>query len=301
MAREALTMTGNLHYRVRTRSPVVRFKYAEANRYLTVRGQRVYSMWVGCDSCSVLFEREPTPGLTRADVADRLRHGSDSSDAGLLGAIASLLPSGDYAVANVSVRPVMTVPGDPNDYFNRDSIDLFADDAGSINTTYWRAGSTQLPRDAGLEPKRRAGLHALKSASLAHEWEHPIVNATGFPATHKLFFHLLIPMEPPNELDPKRVAEYRRAADAGEQSTALGVSVLDIRAPANWHGDAAEYPEHWVLATWVLDGHHKIQAAAESGTAVRLLTFISRAESGATRSDIDALVSVLDAGDLGGI
>ena len=65
--------------------------------------------------------------------------------------------------------------------------------------------------------------------------------------------------------------------------------------PANWYGEKSEYAEHWTLTTFVLDGHHKIQAAAESGRVVRLVTFISREKSNVGGLDVDAVVDALAA------
>jgi hypothetical protein len=38
--------------------------------------------------------------------------------------------------------------------------------------------------------------------------------------------------------------------------------------------EGADYYEHWVFSHFVLDGHHKIEAAATAGRPVRLLSLV---------------------------
>ena len=75
------------------------------------------------------------------------------------------------------------------------------------------------------------------------------------------------------------------------------MSVLDVRQPAvvPWDKDADTYrtAQHWCLATYLLDGHHKVAAAARSNRSLDLLTFIARDASVAAEQDIDAVVLAL--------
>ncbi|MCP3997393.1 MAG: hypothetical protein GY722_20400 [bacterium] len=68
--------------------------------------------------------------------------------------------------------------------------------------------------------------------------------------------------------------------------------MLDTRQQAVW-----DTPEgglvHWGLAHYLLDGHHKIEAAAKSGKAVRLLSLITVGSSLAQERDINRLPAVL--------
>jgi hypothetical protein len=56
--------------------------------------------------------------------------------------------------------------------------------------------------------------------------------------------------------------------------TAFAVSVLDNQAPATYKGDR-DYPYggQMLLTHCMLDGHHRLQAAAETASTVRILTF----------------------------
>jgi hypothetical protein len=53
----------------------------------------------------------------------------------------------------------------------------------------------------------------------------------------------------------------------------VAVSFLDVRAPAVDQGP--DYYTHWGLTHFLLDGHHKLEAAAEHGAAVQLLSLLS--------------------------
>jgi hypothetical protein len=203
-------------------------------------------------------------------------------DSDLLAAAGSLLPTGDYAVAAVTIRPTLTGPCHPDDYFSHESLDLFGMPSyegvpDNPRTPYWRAGSWVLPPGTGAWPAR--------------EGPRPR------PTNPKRFFHFIVPLEPPQHLDLERVRDYQRQLEAEAQPAALGVSVLDVRAPAvtPWDKDEAtyEYAEHWCLATYLLDGHHKMDAAARSNRPLQLLAFLSRDASVASEQDVDAVVHSL--------
>jgi hypothetical protein len=250
-----------VNVRVRTRSPVVGFETEDRYRYVTVRKKRVYSSWVGCDSCSALFERKLSVGLTRADVADRLRHGPDVSDQELLTALTRLLPSGEYAVADIHVRPILTVPGDSNDYFSHEAVSLFGYDAGTANAAYWRAGSAQLPPDPGTAAEAH-GLPLPRLPSLGPpEFIHPIDNTTGRPVARKLLFHFLIPID---ELDAERwMARWEREAEA----RALEYRRVLARLRSLDHGRAAEEVTPVVVAR---AGRREPGSSATRGAGYRL-------------------------------
>jgi hypothetical protein len=47
-----------------------------------------------------------------------------------------------------------------------------------------------------------------------------------------------------------------------------------------------DYYEHWVLTHFLLDGHHKIEAAASAGRPIRLLSFVNERISIAAPEDL---------------
>jgi hypothetical protein len=273
------------HYSIANESPVVGFEADGWTRFLTLNGERAFKIGGSCDTCAFFFERVKSNRLSPEDVAARLRQGNDLLDNDLLSTVAALLPSGEYGAVATSVSPTATRPCAPDDYFTHESIDLFGMPSyegvpNNPRIPYWRAGSLTLPADAGARwtpggPRPR-------------------------PIQPKRFFHFLAPMEPPHTYDAERVDLYRQMLAGGARPVAVGVSVLDVRAPAviPWDkggDDGYEYGEHWCLATYVIDGHHKIEAAARDSRPVDLLSFLARDASIASDQDLDAVISTLSA------
>ena len=72
--------------------------------------------------------------------------------------------------------------------------------------------------------------------------------------------------------------------------TAVAYSLLDVVQPAMEEGD--DYYEHWILSHFLLDGHHKVEAAAISNKPVRILSLLDEQISIATPDDITMLTEV---------
>jgi hypothetical protein len=244
-----VTMVAGEHaIRVRTHTvdPLLAFEYEpKGMRVLKVLGAPVSATWAMCDSCSITLERRQPDRPVARELADRLASGGNVDLQPLIEVIAKAVPSDDYDVLLLTIHPDMVQPGDPGDYFEDESKALFEYDSGSSTDAYWREPMIELPPDPKLATDRR------------------------------LLFHLIAPLEPIATLDPGRVEHYVPTADQGQLSPAIGLSVLDVRAPANWYRQDG-YEHHWTLTTYVLDGHHRIQAASQAGAAMPILLFITR-------------------------
>ena len=90
-------------------------------------------------------------------------------------------------------------------------------------------------------------------------------------------------MVPPTWNTRERVEEYVELMGRGTAPTAVAVSTLDVCEPA--FGMPADHYRHWGLTHFLLDGHHKLEAAATAGRPVQLLSLLALgkglAESGA--------------------
>ena len=106
----------------------------------------------------------------------------------------------------------------------------------------------------------------------------------------------MIPTFPPRWLDDEVVADYQSRAEHGERPTALAVAVLDVRQPATWEGER-EITRHWCLAHFLLDGNHKMYAAAQAQERARLLSFISLDWSIATSEEVNRALHLLGTGN----
>jgi hypothetical protein len=217
------------------------------DRFLTLDGKPAYHIGNICNTCEFFFER--LGGATRSVSAERLASdlatGVPSMHAAWLRSVGELLPPGEYVPFYTQVTPRLVTPGRAGDYYAEEQVATLGVDAfrglpHDPRTEYYRGRVVPLP-----------------------------------PTTFgkRAAFEFVIPMFPHGWLDAARVAEYR-ARTAGAPPTALALSVLDVKGPATWD-EAPAVAEHWCLAHYLLDGHHKVYAAASAGAPVGVLSFLA--------------------------
>ena len=103
-------------------------------------------------------------------------------------------------------------------------------------------------------------------------------------------------MFPTKWLSMTTVEEYREALRTKASGTAISIAVLEIRSPWDSSPDRnSQVLEHWCLTHYLLDGHHKLNAAFEAGKPLHLLSFIALSEGISTREQVDEAVSALSA------
>ncbi len=212
-------------------------------------------MW--CGTCPALFQRVGEPLSEDVDVAHtRLTAGLSTVDDAVLMAYDRVLPASTYTILLLDVEPRLVTPGDDADYFSHEQVSTWGIDPAvgapeDPGTPYYRTFETSVSREAHL-------------------------------------YETVVPMVPPTWNDTDRVASYE--ADAGvDGATAVAYSLLDVCQPAMVEGE--DYYAHWLLTHFLLDGHHKVDAAARKGRPVRLLSLIDEESSIATREDNDLLVA----------
>ena len=72
----------------------------------------------------------------------------------------------------------------------------------------------------------------------------------------------------------------------------MAFTTLDVRQQADWDTPAGGLV-HWGLTHYLLDGHHKLEAAARDGLGVRLLAMVSLDHSLANPKDLGRLPRLL--------
>lgn len=234
----------------------------EWSRYLTLDGKRAYHLGGICNTCSFLFERlqGANQSVTVAEVADELASGLSSLGNGVVNSWARALPEGEYVTCLFEADPMLVTPGSDADYFSREQVDLWGVDPfwgmpHHPRTEYYRVGSTPIGEAGSL-------------------------------------FQFVVPMFPKNWLEPADISRYAAALERGERPTAVAISVLEFRQPAMWEeGDTVT--EHWCLAHYLLDGHHKTFAAAQAGARMTLLSFLAVGEGTASDDQIRDALQVL--------
>ena len=102
-------------------------------------------------------------------------------------------------------------------------------------------------------------------------------------------YEFVVPMVPPTWNDRDRVQRHAQLLLAGSLPAAVAVSTLDISRPA-MAGDNSDYYEHWALTHFLLDGHHKLEAAAAARRPLQLLALVAIDASLAGEADIRRLL-----------
>jgi hypothetical protein len=190
-----------------------------------------------------LFQRleGATTTLSLQDSGKILADGVHVLDDEVISRFGSLLPRGQYPPLLLQVEPRLVRPAGPGDYFAEEQVATWGLDA------FWRLPT--YPRT----PYYRT-------------YEAPV-------AGDAHLYEFVVPMVPPSWNEHDTVAMYAAQLACGVAPTAIAVSILDVCAPAVEQGP--DHYTHWALTHFLLDGHHKMQAAADAARPVRLLSLLS--------------------------
>ena len=214
------------------------------DRFITIEGKDAYHIGNICGTCSFFFQRlnGANRSLNPRNFQDQLSSGLTELTDAQASVLSELLPDGDYETSLLFRIPRLVAPGEPDDYFCREQPALWGIDG------FWG-----LPHDPRTKYYRGA--------------DRPLDDGAHL-------YEFLIPMFPDGWLDAKRVSEFEAHMHEGRCPTALAISVLDIKQPANWDGDPA-VTSHWCLAHYIIDGHHKLFAASHVKRPVGLLSILA--------------------------
>jgi hypothetical protein len=214
------------------------------------------SFW--CGTCPFLFKRLEGANETVSleDLESQLGAGLDGLDEEIINRFAALLPSAEYVPLLLEISPRLVRPVEDGDYFAEEQVATWgADPFWGLpeypQTPYYRTYETAVDSDSHL-------------------------------------FEFIVPMVPPSWNDLTRVEEHRHRLTSSARPTAVAVSLLDVCQPAV-DDDSRDYFAHWALTHFLLDGHHKLQAAAETGEPLQLLALLSVDASLATRDQVTSI------------
>jgi hypothetical protein len=268
-ARLTSRLIATANYQCLTTSAPVAFEHVKSEtqawgyrRFLSVGGKRAFELSFPCDTCQFLFERMEGASETVSveGLAEQLRKGIDRIDTALCEKIAPILPAGQYLVNLLEITPKLVTPLTDGDYFSHEQVDLWGMDP------FW--GLPHYPKT---------------------EYYRGLTREIG---DKRGFFEFVVPMMPKNWLQKDTWKSYLTQIDRGGRPTALSIAVLDTKQPSEWSGNPA-INQHWCLAHFLLDGHHKMFAASQLHKPITLLSFLAVGESIAYRSEIDRAIRVL--------
>lgn len=223
-------------------------------RRLTLRGQEIFDLALWCGTCPAVFTKLGEPPHADLEVVhERLNVGLQAIDDEVLSAYGQVLPEAEYTALLLEVRPQLVSPGDPGDYFAREQV------------ATW-------------------GINAIDGVEDPATPYYRTFEASLGSGQH--LFEFVVPMVPPTWNSQERVDDYLRSDD--EPGTAVAYSLLDVVQPAMDQGE--NHDQHWVLTHFLLDGHHKMEAAARAHRSVRLLSIVDERVSLAEPDHLDTLV-----------
>lgn len=224
-------------------SPTPRVAFGEKG--LLLDGEPAFATQRWCETCAYFFERLDGADhtLSVAALQDRLTTGLDGIDEDVLQTFSAILPAGRYLPLLLTVDPLLTRHGWPSDFFTGEQAALWGEFAPYSDvdpgTPYYRTFETQLD--------------------------------DGDP-----FFEFVVPFVKPDWNSLSTVAEHAERLRTTSSPTAVALSMLTVVDP--WSSAMSE-DVHWCLTHFLLDGHHKMQAAALTGQPLRLLSLVSTDES----------------------
>jgi hypothetical protein len=231
-------------------------------RYLTLHGKRAYELSFSCGTCHFLFERMDGARMAVQvnELVDVLRKGVRSLDTDIIDRVSSIIPEGNYVVTLLELTPSLVDPRGADDYFSQEVVSLWG------VHEFW--GLPHYPKTQYFRSlSRRIG-------------------------DGRALFEFEIPMIPRKWLHKEAWEAYVQEIASGQRPTAIAISVLDVKQPADWEGDPA-VNEHWCLGHFLLDGHHKMYAAASVGKPLTLLSFLAVEECIAREEQIDHALALL--------
>lgn len=171
-----------------------------------------------------------------------------------------ILPAGAYKALLLSCSPRFISPTKNGDYFFEEQIQLWGVDG------FW-----------GVPHYAKNEYYRTETAKIADRGA---------------LFEFIVPMFPKRYLDEKTIEAYDPILSRQTTPAALAVSILDVKQPADWAGEP-EFTTHWCLAHYLLDGHHKMYAAAKAGKTISILSFLAIEKGISSPEQIAEVLTVL--------
>jgi len=226
------------------------------DRRLRLDGVDAFDLSFWCGTCPLLFERlgGANETLSNDKMQSLLNRGLTSIDRKVIKAASKILPKGRYLPMLLSVDPILVMPFSEGDYFANEQV-----------------------VHRGVEP----------FWGMPHNAHTPYYRGGTWQVEHESLFEFIVPMVPPTWNESSRVDEYEARFKNGESQTVLALAVVDRTQPSD------SFDAHSGLMHFVLDGHHKLEAAARVGSPVTLLSLLAVDDSMVGGDDLERLIGMI--------
>lgn len=220
-------------------------------QYLRFNGAKIYDLGIGCGSCSAHFERLAWPDkAVQEKIEDSvkmaikgLNNGLLKIDSEMLDIISMIMPNGVYQVLLSTIKPDLVVPGSDGDYFSHEQLDLKGDKPHDPLINYYRLAAEPVHKQDDSQ-----------------------------------FFEFLIPTMSYDDLKTERIEYYTDELKKGALPTAVSLTSLNtLYASCEpwWKQKRPEIEKHACMFNFLIDGHHKVYAAALAQKPLTLVSFIA--------------------------
>ena len=234
---------------VSTPKPIISIIFAGGDRktrridnvYLSVNGRNVYDIGVACGTCPFLFNRKL-----------------------------------DFKPA-LSADEITEILRDGLTDLNPKVISSFA---GLLETDEYLVGLTSsTPKyiNPNLSDEEKEGARYLTGYYGAVLTEHYQGRKWEIDANGEVC-EIILPLTSTKNLALACVEEYKQSIMSGKKPTVVAYSYVESRHPAV--GNFKEMPDFAFLVHFIIDGHHKLFAAAALGQPITILSFLSKKHSG---------------------
>ena len=197
----------------------------------------------------VLATRQRPPLISVHSLTAALSLGIDQLDPQIVSPIANLLPPGYYMVSLSTVRPRLVEPGTALDYHVTEmSIFWPEDTARAALAAYYRT----------------PGWHEPATITYMSGQQDQGVDVG---------VNVLLPTQAPEAMNEQRGEHYRQALASGARPTVVTLHEFRYRNSNSQHGGTDLLANLGLSIHHVLDGHHKLHAAAGAGAPVSVLAF----------------------------
>jgi hypothetical protein len=235
------------------------------DRYISIEGKKAFHIGNICGTCSFFFERlewanGSNQGTSPKAISMLFQKGITELEDDILSKVSLILPSGEYKVLLNEVTPEFVELGSEKDYFSNEQVDVWRIDP------FWG-----LPHYPKVKYYRGLTKEISNSSKL---------------------FEFIVPTFPVGWLKEETIGMYKSLLTTEVKSTALCLSVLDVKEPA-YYEEGANHTQHWCLSHYIIDGHHKVFSAASQNKPITLLSFLALKEGIADENDISSLLDIL--------